>query len=300
MKLSTGNVGIGTTTPSYGLDVAKDAHLRFKTYIPHTGVTGHGAPGTISELRWGSYGRLQHTSFGNTALMTFNAQLFESDFIGSGTSTGNFNRIRPDFNQGAYAIISPANGGVAFNTGMWNEASSIDVSFISNHSSYAGGWLPSGQLEVMKGVKFPATQSASSDANTLDDYEEGTWTPTLTGSGSNPTVSFTYNEGRYTKIGDTVYVEARFFLSAASGGSGDFRLSGIPFAVGQFTGGYLNRCFPTKYDAFSNVTGGSGFGIKTDDANFLTFTDLAGRYVQATDLTASSYLTVWGSFKTTN
>lgn len=33
------------------------------------------------------------------------------------------------------------------------------------------------------GIKFPATQSASSDANTLDDYEEGTWTPTLTRAG---------------------------------------------------------------------------------------------------------------------
>ena len=34
------------------------------------------------------------------------------------------------------------------------------------------------------GIAFPATQSASSDANTLDDYEEGTWTPTYSGSTS--------------------------------------------------------------------------------------------------------------------
>jgi len=51
------------------------------------------------------------------------------------------------------------------------------------------------------GITFPATQSASSDANTLDDYEEGTWTPKQT-NGTNYTVSSTC---RYTKIGALVY-----------------------------------------------------------------------------------------------
>jgi hypothetical protein len=51
-------------------------------------------------------------------------------------------------------------------------------------------------------IKFPATQNASADANTLDDYEEGTWTPSQT----NLTVvgSPTYT-GVYTKIGRVVY-----------------------------------------------------------------------------------------------
>jgi hypothetical protein len=49
------------------------------------------------------------------------------------------------------------------------------------------------------GITFPATQSASTDANTLDDYEEGTWTPS-TVSSSNIT-SVTYSNAYYTKIG---------------------------------------------------------------------------------------------------
>ena len=53
------------------------------------------------------------------------------------------------------------------------------------------------------GITFPATQAASTDANTLDDYEEGTWTPTITsGSGSFTTV--TSATGVYTKIGRIV------------------------------------------------------------------------------------------------
>ena len=54
------------------------------------------------------------------------------------------------------------------------------------------------------GVAFPATQSASSDANTLDDYEEGTWTPS---QGSGLTVIGAFSSGgNYTKIGRMVYL----------------------------------------------------------------------------------------------
>ena len=54
------------------------------------------------------------------------------------------------------------------------------------------------------GITFPATQSASSDANTLDDYEEGTWTPN---QGSGLTVIGTFSSvGIYTKVGRQVTV----------------------------------------------------------------------------------------------
>jgi hypothetical protein len=81
------------------------------------------------------------------------------------------------------------------------------------------------------GITFPATQLASSNANTLDDYEEGTWTPTFGGSGSDPTgVSYSEQEGTYTKIGNRVFVE--FFLSFTTftGGSNAFYIRGLPFS----------------------------------------------------------------------
>jgi len=82
------------------------------------------------------------------------------------------------------------------------------------------------------GIKFPASQDASSDANTLDDYEEGTWTPVITGSGTNPTVSYTGQSGRYTKIGRVVSVTCQLGTATISGGSGDLRVGGLPFASG--------------------------------------------------------------------
>ena len=82
------------------------------------------------------------------------------------------------------------------------------------------------------GISFPATQSASSDANTLDDYEEGTWTPTLGGSSSDPTgVSYTDQVGRYTKIGRSVTVNCLIGWTTYTGGSTYIIIKGLPFTV---------------------------------------------------------------------
>jgi hypothetical protein len=55
----------------------------------------------------------------------------------------------------------------------------------------------------LNGIKFPSTQVPSTDVNTLDDYEEGTWTPTISGV----TSGFTYtSSGFYTKVGKVVFV----------------------------------------------------------------------------------------------
>jgi hypothetical protein len=79
------------------------------------------------------------------------------------------------------------------------------------------------------GITFPATQSASSDANTLDDYEEGTWTPTYSGDVSNPTITYNRQNGRYVKIGQFVQITAEIETNSVSGGSGNLLLTGLPF-----------------------------------------------------------------------
>jgi len=81
------------------------------------------------------------------------------------------------------------------------------------------------------GVTFPATQSASSDANTLDDYEEGTWTPVVRGAGTAGTYTPVTVDGTYTKVGRLVTASFRILgFSAATGGTGYMQLTGVPFA----------------------------------------------------------------------
>lgn len=79
-----------------------------------------------------------------------------------------------------------------------------------------------------RGVAFPAAQSASTDANTLDDYEEGTWTGTLTGGTTNPTTPVTAT-GRYTKVGRQVHVQISFQDVNTTGASGTVLITGLPF-----------------------------------------------------------------------
>jgi hypothetical protein len=100
-------------------------------------------------------------------------------------------------------------------------------------SSYNGGTLALQGAVTSNGagIAFPATQSASSNANTLDDYEEGTWTPVLEGDGTNPTVTYNAaNSGTYTKIGNLVTVNFNLFTTAKVGGTGNILVGGLPFA----------------------------------------------------------------------
>lgn len=75
-------------------------------------------------------------------------------------------------------------------------------------------------------IQFPATQNASSNANTLDDYEEGTWTPTVNYNGG----SFSAATAYYTKIGRLVNISLTVNYNAAAGvGVNLNSISGLPF-----------------------------------------------------------------------
>lgn len=79
------------------------------------------------------------------------------------------------------------------------------------------------------GITFPATQSASSNANTLDDYEEGTWTPSIGG-----TATYSARWGTYTKIGNLVTIMFNISISSIGTGSTGV-ISGLPFTINNPT-----------------------------------------------------------------
>jgi hypothetical protein len=99
-------------------------------------------------------------------------------------------------------IYSPGADQLAVATGA-TERLRIDSSgklLVGTSTATANG----GVLKLSGGITFPATAVAASDANTLDDYEEGTWTPN---QGSGLTVVGTFSSsGRYIKIGSLVCV----------------------------------------------------------------------------------------------
>lgn len=99
----------------------------------------------------------------------------------------------------------------------------------------AGTATISGTLILSNGqIKFPATQNASSDVNVLDDYEEGTWTPTVTfATPGTLNVVYTTQTGRYTKVGNMVALSWSLLTATFTPGtaSGNFLIQGIPFAT---------------------------------------------------------------------
>lgn len=77
------------------------------------------------------------------------------------------------------------------------------------------------------GIRFPTSQNASTDPNTLDDYEEGSWTPSFTVSGASFT--FTVRSGVYVKVGSLVFAQFYLRATAYSGTNGNVTITGFPF-----------------------------------------------------------------------
>jgi hypothetical protein len=105
----------------------------------------------------------------------------------------------------------------------------VNINVGSTTSLTLGNVTVSNLITANGGIKFPATQVASADANTLDDYEEGTFTPTMTGT--SPAGTAVNGNGYYTKIGNYVWVQIRFdAVVSPSGGSGNLLFTSLPFA----------------------------------------------------------------------
>ena len=92
------------------------------------------------------------------------------------------------------------------------------------------------------GVAFPATQSASSDANTLDDYEEGTFTPSLTFGGASVGITYSTRTFEYVKIGRQVTISGELTLTSKGSSTGTAQLTGLPFTATSGNGGYGSGC----------------------------------------------------------
>jgi hypothetical protein len=110
------------------------------------------------------------------------------------------------------------------------------------------------------GVAFPATAVAVADVNTLDDYEEGTWTPSVGGTATYNAA----NNGSYTKIGNLVSCQFRLHITLIGTGSTS-TISGLPFAssgsyyeqagsVGYFESLSTSQTFVSFYLAASSST----------------------------------------------
>jgi hypothetical protein len=129
------------------------------------------------------------------------------------------------------------------------------------------------------GITFPATQSASSDPNTLDDYEEGTFTPSIAASSGSIT-SYTSRTGYYVRVGSLVMVVVEMVLSNKGSIGSAIRIADLPFTTslngfqgtglaqanwsglsGTLTGGLYGNAIYLYNQASTNQTNLSGTNL---------------------------------------
>lgn len=188
--------------------------LVFQTNTSTTALTLNtsGAVGVGTSPSYGTAGQVL-TSAGNAAPPTWSS-------AGSGSPGGSTTQVQYN-NAGAFGGIS------GFTTDGTRVTASTTIG--------VGGATPS---TSGSGVTFPATQSASTDANTLDDYEEGTWTPSVGGTATYDAS----NAGTYTKVGNMCLLNARLRISSIGTGS-TTTVSGLPFTgKSTVTGNFSGSC----------------------------------------------------------
>ena len=173
-------------------------------------------------------------------------------------------------------VTSDTSGALALQTGGTTALTISSGQVLTASGSIGiGGTTPSGGGT---GIAFPATQSASSDANTLDDYEKGTWTPT-DGSGAGLTFSATSGNCLYTKIGRLVTVS---FVIAypTTASSATNQINGLPFTASSTTnnvfGGSPSLTTLGTGMTFTIIGGQSGFNVYNFSGSTLTNVNLTG------------------------
>ena len=97
------------------------------------------------------------------------------------------------------------------------------------------GTVTAGDIEVSGGVVFGAT-GGSVTSKTLDDYEEGTWTPVISDGTNNATSNIAV--GSYTKTGNHVHVQGRVRLSSLGSATGALEMTGLPFTSQSLTNNF--------------------------------------------------------------
>ena len=132
----------------------------------------------------------------------------------------------------------------------------------------------SGLIYANAGIAFPATQVNSGNANTLDDYEEGTYTATITtGTSGTVTLSSSLDLLQYTKIGRLVTFTGRVLVTSVSSPVGSINFT-LPFAAQS------GSTEQSGYQALSCLT----HGVNLEDVSRMPFFELSS---------GSSYATVY-------
>jgi hypothetical protein len=184
---------------------------------------------------------------------------------GNASGTGEFTIASPNSNTNRTLTLPDATG--TFITTAGGAAISGTTGAFTTTVG-VGGATPAASGA---GITFPATVSASSDANTLDDYEQGTFTPTAVGGTTAGTTTYVNQFGNYTKIGRQVTVSI-FVQYSAMTGTGSLQIGGLPFST---MGSNYSGSFPAMIGGLNWSAGTMIMGYIPTSQNYLLLYGMA-------------------------
>jgi len=260
---SSGNVGIGTTSPAVPLHVynasqgrvaIENASRRFDLAVDGDGLGFRDQSAAITRMRIDTSGRLlvgKSTSNyavegveirptealitkDNGTVLSLNRLTSDGFILGFAKDTATIGSIGV---EGGDLTIGTGDTGLQFVDGIdtirpFNTTTNVDR---DGTISLGVSYTRFKDLYLSGGVYLGGTGAA----NLLDDYEEGTWTPSFGRLSSNPSVSYaSTRDGTYVKIGRMVYAFFDMAATSISGGSGNAIILGLPFTVSSSMAGY--------------------------------------------------------------
>ena len=299
-----GNVGIGTTSPTTLFRVAGTTNQA--SSMSSTSGTDAAMAEALSEIRQCSFNVANSSNFVISNIVTSSTGwravfrgTWSNNYEGGGLTPPpphvEVNAANPSIIVGSRTLTVSRNGSGYL---MVNSADAYNIAFTGVVEIYQNpqGNQSNRSMQLLGGITFPATQSASSDANTLDDYEEGTWTPYLS---SDSTGAFTMSTqfGRYTKVGNMVTVICYAAWSSRTSG-GNVAFYGYPFNINNFTGGGLGATTFIVKSATDAVLTNTTLGY---DGNGISGTTYIYNYarsglIQVNSLSSAGFLAFTGTY----
>lgn len=259
---SAGEVGVGTAAPTTGAGISVVKNITGATTA--YGVLVAAEVQVSASVTGAAYGTTLAVNAATTVTNLRHYQAQQGTVAGTVTTQTGFN------------VASSLTGGATnygFRGALAAAATSWNLYMDGAAKNYLAGNLLCGtltenasgaKLQTADGITFPATQVPVADPNTLDDYEEGAFLPTIIGAATAGTASYGPQRGTYTKIGHRVFYEINVGWSGHTGtGTMVIDISAMPFTPNLASN---SAYVPSIYASSFTITAGYVVGAVHNNA----------------------------------